>query len=140
MIAEVHHFAAIAGTVTNEADGKPVRGAIVEIVSAPEPFRLVQALREQQFGRKWRWMQQRVDRTVTGEDGHFHFLDLPNGDYIIAVRAAGALEAAKVEAGVARKPNTVEKPVKADAALKFPAVAPPKPPGKPAPRGSPKRT
>jgi len=75
----IRHFAAIAGVVSDQGSGKPVSGALVEIVSHPDA-----ALNILPFGQP--------ARATTGPDGHYHFLDLPDGAYQLSVTAAGAEE------------------------------------------------
>jgi len=41
------------------------------------------ALRQRQYGSAWDSLSARPDRALTALDGHFHFLDLPDGDYTI---------------------------------------------------------
>jgi hypothetical protein len=88
----VRHAAAISGSVSNSQTGKAVGGARVAITDAPAEFTAWLEIRAQQFGTRWRGMAQRPDRTQTAGDGHFHFMDLPNGDYTLtaSLPAAGS--------------------------------------------------
>lgn len=79
----VRHRATLAGTV--KADGKPVPGARVEITSGPAAFADRLALQAQAAGPRWAAQAERPDRTRTAPGGHFHFLDLPAGDYTLRV-------------------------------------------------------
>jgi hypothetical protein len=92
----IRHFAAIAGSVTDRDTGKPVAGALVEIVSLPDAAR--DALPFTQ-----------PVRTTTGPDGHYHFLDLPDGSYELSVTAAGR-EETRMQAKVQRSPAKSTKP------------------------------
>ena len=78
---EVRHQVAIAGTVTDAQTNRVISGVRVEIIEAPEEFESWLALRALQYGAPWATMVERPDRTRTAFDGHFHFLDLPAGDY-----------------------------------------------------------
>lgn len=77
-------------------------------------------------------MTERPDRTTTGADGHFHFMDLPNGDYEIRVTAPGAEQEVAVPVHIDRQHGQVKPPEKADVVLRFkqeisPAPAQPTP-------------
>jgi hypothetical protein len=61
---EIRHQVAIAGRVTDAETLKPIRGARVSLDSGPETF--------------------------TAADGHFHFLDLPSGQYTLKASLPGA--------------------------------------------------
>jgi hypothetical protein len=61
---EIRHQVAIAGRVTNAQTGKPIHGARVGLGRGPETF--------------------------TAADGHFHFLDLPPGEYTLQASLPGA--------------------------------------------------
>lgn len=117
---EIRHFAAVAGLATDEATGKPVRGARAEIVDAPKTFR----------ARTPPGDPERFTVMFTGSDGHFHFMDLPNGAYEIRVSAPGAVPAsAKVK--VERAPGAIVRPEIADVTLAIPPA-----PGAPPVRGA----
>ena len=74
---------AIAGTISDGQTGAAIRGARVAIVAGPATFTDALALRALSFGAAWATREQRPDRTRTAGDGHFHFLDLPAGDYTL---------------------------------------------------------
>jgi hypothetical protein len=80
---EVRHQAAIAGRVTDVQLGQPVPGAMVAIVSGPPAFDDLLTLQALRFGSAWPNLSERADRTRTQPDGHFHFLDLPDGPYTL---------------------------------------------------------
>jgi hypothetical protein len=86
----IRHAVAIAGRVSNAQTGKAVGGAGVGIADAPTEFTAWLATRAKQFGDRWQAMSQRPDRTRTAADGHFHFMDLPNGDYTLVASLPGA--------------------------------------------------
>jgi Carboxypeptidase regulatory-like domain len=69
---EVRHQVAIAGRVTDARMGRAIGGALVMITTAPPAF------------------SGRDDRTRTAADGHFHFLDLPDGQYALTASLPGS--------------------------------------------------
>lgn len=76
----VRHQVAIAGRVTDFQTGKAIAQAQVQIVEGP-------------------------DRTRTAADGHFHFLDLPDGQYTLIASLPGSgsrYGTAQAEATVSR--------------------------------------
>ncbi|MBP0001114.1 MAG: carboxypeptidase regulatory-like domain-containing protein [Cyanobacteria bacterium SID2] len=79
----IRHPIAISGRVSNARTGKPCPAAQVEITSAPAEFTAWLALKALPYGDRWPDLPQRPDRIRTAVDGHFHFLDLPNGDYTL---------------------------------------------------------
>lgn len=79
----VRHTAAISGQVRNGATGKTIGGAAVVISDAPAEFTDWLKIKAEQFGKHWNSMSKRPDRTQTGADGHFHFIDLPDGAYTL---------------------------------------------------------
>ena len=81
---EVRHQAALAGQVVESHAQQPIAGAQVQVVSAPAGFMAMLALRQKQYGTAWDSLASRPDRTLAAPDGHFHFLDLPDGDYTLA--------------------------------------------------------
>lgn len=85
----LRHVVAISGRVSNSQTGKAVGGARVEITDGPSEFTTWLETRAKQFGVRWLSMLERPDRTQTAGDGHFHFMDLPNGNYTLAVSLPG---------------------------------------------------
>jgi Carboxypeptidase regulatory-like domain len=79
----VRHQVAIAGRVTDAQTGRAIGGARVGITVAPAAFTDWLAIREIQYGAHWAAMVERPDQTRTAADGHFHFLDLPDGQYTL---------------------------------------------------------
>jgi hypothetical protein len=80
----ISHKVSVAGRVTDSRTGKPVSKARVSITTSPAVFKSFLALRAEQYGNAWDLMPERPDRTITDENGHYHFLDLPGGKYKIA--------------------------------------------------------
>ena len=86
----IRHQVAIAGRVTDVQTGQAIGGAEVRITAAPPAFTDWLAARTKQYGAGWAAMDERPDQTRTVADGHFHFLDLPDGQYTLAVKLPGA--------------------------------------------------
>jgi hypothetical protein len=80
---EFGHQAAVAGRVVEAATGRPVGGAQVTLSGGPAPFGELLALSAMRYGAAWPTMTERADRTRTAADGHFVFLDLPDGQYTV---------------------------------------------------------
>lgn len=96
---EVHHVVAISGRViervaeeqeTDDQMVKPIAGARITITAAPLEFTNRLALRAKQYGDRWERIEERPDRTRTAGDGHFHFMDLPDGDYTLKAELPGS--------------------------------------------------
>ena len=81
---EIRHQAALAGQVIESHAQKPISGAQVQVLAAPAGFMTMLTWRQKQYGSAWDALPARPDRALTALDGHFHFLDLPDGDYTIA--------------------------------------------------------
>lgn len=79
----VRHQVAIAGQVSDAQTGESIGRARVAITAAPAAFTDWLAIHARQYGERWTTMVQRPDRTLTAIDGHFHFLDLPDGQYTL---------------------------------------------------------
>ena len=86
----IRHAVAVSGRVSNSQTGKAVGGAAVAISEAPAEFTAWLETRAKQFGARWQGMLERPDRTRTAGDGHFHFMDLPDGDYTLVVSLPGS--------------------------------------------------
>jgi hypothetical protein len=80
---EVRHQVAVSGRVTDGETGTAIQGAFVTIAAGPPVFMNAVALAVRRFGSRWAGPQERPDRARTGADGHFHFLDLPDGTYTL---------------------------------------------------------
>ena len=80
---EVRHQVAIAGQVRDEQTGKLIEGVQIIIAKAPPQFLELLNVKAKQYGDRWPSMVEREDRTRTTTEGHFHFMDLPNGSYTV---------------------------------------------------------
>jgi hypothetical protein len=101
----VRHAVAISGQVTDAQTGKGLGGARVTITDAPETFTSRLAAMARHYGERWERMAERPDKKQAVADGHFHFMDLPNGDYVLAAELPGSgsrYGTAQVEAEVTR--------------------------------------
>jgi hypothetical protein len=76
----IRHQVAICGRVVNDR-GERVCGVKVNIVLMPKVFLTRVSLAASATEKKW---DERVDRTMTREDGIFYFLDLPAGQYTLS--------------------------------------------------------
>jgi hypothetical protein len=83
-VEEVRHQAAIAGRVTNQADGSPIAGVRVTVSGASASFAQWLALKALRWGAAWDGLAIRPDRTLSATDGHFQFIDLPDDTYTVA--------------------------------------------------------
>src|SRR5689334_4250310 len=75
------HQVAIAGNAFNAQTGQALRGVQVTITTAPRSFKNRLKLKALAVGESWETLAERPDRTLTATDGHFHFLNLPSGQY-----------------------------------------------------------
>ena len=117
----IRHAVAISGSVRDSQTGKAVGGARVAITDAPTEFTAWLEIRAQQFGTRWRGMLERPDRTLTAGDGHFHFMDLPNGDYtLVASLPAAGSRYAEAEASVTVTRGTGDNIIMATADIQLP--------------------
>lgn len=89
-IAPIRHQVAIAGQVTDAQTGQALAGAQVVISTAPSEFTVRLQLRAKQSQTIWETLVERLDRTQTAQDGHFHFIDLPVGQYTLTASLPGA--------------------------------------------------
>lgn len=84
------HQVAIAGNAFNAETGQVLRGVQVTITTAPRTFKNWLKLKALAAGERWETLTERPDRTLTGVDGHFHFLNLPTGQYALTAELPGA--------------------------------------------------
>jgi len=89
-LAPIRHQVAIAGRVTDAQTGQALAGAQVVITAAPVEFTVKVQLRAKQNQIIWETLMERLDRTQTARDGHFHFIDLPIGQYTLTASLPGA--------------------------------------------------
>jgi carbon monoxide dehydrogenase subunit G len=80
---------AIAGRVTDAQTGQALSGVQVTITAAPAAFNSWLSLHAKQYEARWDAMVERADRTRTAKDGHYHFLDLPAGQYTLTASFPG---------------------------------------------------
>jgi hypothetical protein len=88
--AQTRNRVVIAGQLSNAETGQVIHRARVEITKMPDSFKNWLTLRAMQYGANWETMVERPDRTQTAIDGHFHFLDLPDGDYTLTASLPSA--------------------------------------------------
>lgn len=86
----IQHQVAIAGQVTNAQTKRAIPNAEVIITEAPSAFTNWLKLKSLQYGDRWNFMFKRPDRTITADDGHFHFLELPEGEYSLTASVPNA--------------------------------------------------
>jgi hypothetical protein len=86
----IQHAVAISGRVIDAQTNKAIARARVKITVGPTEFMNALALQATAYGRRWNGLQERPDRKHTAADGHFHFLDLPNGTYTMTATLPGA--------------------------------------------------
>jgi hypothetical protein len=98
----IRHQVAIGGKVTDES-GLPVARAIVS-VDGPDAFDAKRASAARRAGETWEALVQRIDRTLSRNDGSFFLLDLPNGTYAVKATHA-AYGTAEQKAVVKRQKN-----------------------------------
>ncbi len=117
---EVRHQVAIAGRVTDAQSKRALSGALIQITTAPAEFTNWLSIRALQYGSSWVTMPERPDRILTAADGHFHFLDLPNGQYKLTISLPDTgtrYGVAQVQAAVARNAQGKISMATADIAL-----------------------
>lgn len=83
VLAEARHQVAIAGRLTDAVTGRALAGGRVELTSVPAAFAEWLAARALGAGSGWESLPVRPDRAPVEADGHFHFLDLPDGQYTV---------------------------------------------------------
>lgn len=83
------HQVAIFGRVTDAQTGRALGGVQVAITTAPTAFTSWLEIKAKQYEERWTTLAERPDRTRTAADGHFHFLDLPTGQYTLTASWPG---------------------------------------------------
>jgi len=118
--ADIRRQASIAGRVTDQEDGGAVAGAQLTVTSAQAGFADWLALKALAFGRDWDSLTVRADRALSGVDGRYCFIDLPDGSYTVTaewVSQGNRYGIVTTTATVARDSNGSVKLVAADLAL-----------------------
>jgi carboxypeptidase family protein len=104
----VRHQAAITGRVTDAQLIRPLGGARVRISAGPAAFMNWLAIHALQYEDTWATLTERPDQKKTAADGHFHFMDLPNGQYTLVASlpdTGNRYGTAQVQASVSRDAN-----------------------------------
>jgi hypothetical protein len=120
ILEQIRHQVAIAGRVIDASTRQSVWHARVEVTAAPAAFTGRIDQRRKLSGTSCDKLPQRPDRVETARDGHFHFLDLPDGQYTLtaSLPAAGSrYGTAQATATVARDAQGNLPMVTADLAL-----------------------
>ncbi len=86
----ISHAVAISGQVTDIQTDNLIAGARIDIINGPSEFLSMVDLQAKSYGRRWQTMQDRPDRKISTGDGHFHFMDLPDGTYTLEAMLPGA--------------------------------------------------
>ena len=118
--ADIRRQASIAGRVTDQEDGGAVAGAQLTVTSAQAGFADWLALKALAFGRDWDSLTVRADRALSGVDGRYCFIDLPDGSYTVTaewVSQGNRYGIVTTTATVARDSNGSVKLAAADLAL-----------------------
>lgn len=89
-LVTVRHQVAIAGRVTEAQTNRGLGAVLVRITAAPAEFTAWLSLHALQYGATWASRLERPDQAVTAGDGHFHFVDLPDGQYTLTASLPGA--------------------------------------------------
>lgn len=102
---EIHHQVAISGRVTDGRTSRAIGRARVSITDGPLAFNDWLANYTRQYGDQWETMLERPDQIQTDIDGHFHFMDLPDGQYTLRASLPGL----GTRYGIARNVVTVSR-------------------------------
>lgn len=114
----IDHQAAIAGRAIDAETKRPIAGVVVTITAMPAPFQKWLSLRALRYGDDWASLSARPDRMTTGEDGFFHFMDLPDGVYTLSFSVPSAGQ----RYGTAQQDFTVTRDAEGNIALTIPPV------------------
>lgn len=87
---EIRHQVAISGRVTDAQTSRAIGRAQVSITDGPLAFNDWLANYARQYGDRWGTMTERPDQIRTAADGHFHFMDLPDGQYTLRASLPGS--------------------------------------------------
>ena len=104
----VQHQVAIAGRVADAQTGKGLAAIQVRITAAPAAYTAWLAIKALQYGQRWETLAERPDRRRTAPNGHFHWLDLPEGAYTLSTawpEGGSRYGTAQMEVTVARDPE-----------------------------------
>lgn len=80
---EVRHQVAISGKVIGPVKGMGLGHVRISIIDGPDEYLEWLAIKQAIAGEEWFTTAKRPDRVMTKPDGHFHFMDLPDGDYML---------------------------------------------------------
>lgn len=80
---EVRHQVAISGKVIGPVKGMGLGHVRVSIIDGPDEYLEWLAVKQAIAGESWFTTAKRPDRVMTKPDGHFHFMDLPDGNYML---------------------------------------------------------
>ena len=86
----IRHTVAIYGRVIDSQTNRGIGGARVRISDGPPEFMDTLPYQAKSYGRRWESLRDRPDRKYAEPDGHFHFLDLPDGSYTLTALAPGS--------------------------------------------------
>ena len=86
----IRHAVAIYGRVIDSQTNKGIGGARVRISDGPPEFMDTLPYQARSYGRRWESLRDRRDRKHAEPDGHFHFLDLPDGSYTLTALDPGS--------------------------------------------------
>ncbi len=89
LIKQIRRQVAIAGHVVDGQTGRAIKGACVKIETSPMVFENWLNIRKKQYGELWDKMEKRPDQFKTAPDGHFYFVDLPDGSYTLKASLPG---------------------------------------------------
>jgi hypothetical protein len=87
---EIRHQVAISGRVTDAQTSRAIGRAQVSITDGSLAFNEWLANYARQYGDRWETMMERPDQIRTDIDGHFHFMDLPDGQYTLRASLPGS--------------------------------------------------
>lgn len=125
-IEQARHQVAIWGVVSSAQSQAALPGLFVTIIEGPSEFMdRVDVLKTLSNAEKWARMPERPDRTTTGREGRYHFLDLPDGNYKVKAsfplrtRRYASVEAASSVTSISNKGREIA-PARLD--LQLPAT------------------